>query len=113
MQNAFSSVVVAKVRGVTALVAEIDAPGLVVAERFGRHPDAEIITSQPGLGAILGARVLAEFGDDPDRYADATSRKSRSLVSAKPQVSVVYVEPGVGIEPTTSALQVGWADVRP
>ena len=24
---------------------------------------------------ILGARVLAEFGDDPNRYADAKSRK--------------------------------------
>ena len=32
---------------------------------FGRHPDAEIYRSQPGLGAVLGARVLGEFGDDP------------------------------------------------
>ena len=32
---------------------------------FGQHPDAEIICSQPGLGPVLGARVLAEFGDDP------------------------------------------------
>ena len=38
--------------------------------------DAEIIVSQPGLGPVLGARVLAEFGDDPDRYADAKSRKN-------------------------------------
>ena len=43
---------------------------------FGRHPDAEIILSQPGLGPVLGARVLAEFGDDPERYADAKSRKN-------------------------------------
>jgi transposase len=43
---------------------------------FGRHPDAEIIVSQPGLGPILGARVLAEFGDDPDRYATAKNRKN-------------------------------------
>jgi hypothetical protein len=43
---------------------------------FGRHPDAEIISSQPGLGPILGARVLAEFGDDPDRYATAKNRKN-------------------------------------
>ncbi|MGH3672241.1 MAG: IS110 family transposase, partial [Pseudonocardiaceae bacterium] len=43
---------------------------------FGQHPDAEIICSQPGLGPILGARVLAEFGDDPHRYADAKSRKN-------------------------------------
>jgi transposase len=47
-----------------------------VAEGFGRHPDADIVTSQPGLGPILGARVLAEFGDDRDRYADAKARKN-------------------------------------
>jgi transposase IS116/IS110/IS902 family protein len=43
---------------------------------FGRHPDAEIISSQPGLGPVLGARVLAEFGDDPHRYTDAKARKN-------------------------------------
>lgn len=43
---------------------------------FGQHPDTEIILSQPGLGPVLGARVLAEFGDDPRRYADAKSRKN-------------------------------------
>jgi hypothetical protein len=45
---------------------------------FGRHPDVEIYRSQPGLGQILGARVLAEFGDDPDRYPDARARKNYS-----------------------------------
>jgi transposase len=43
---------------------------------FGRHPDAEIYRSQPGMGAILGARVLGEFGDDPHRYRDAKARKN-------------------------------------
>ena len=43
---------------------------------FGQHPDAEIITSQPGLGPVLGARVLAELGDDPGRYASAKARKN-------------------------------------
>lgn len=43
---------------------------------FGRHPDAEIIRSQPGLGPMLSARVLAEFGDDPHRYASAKARKN-------------------------------------
>ncbi len=47
-----------------------------VEAHFGRHPDAEIIRSQPGLGAILSARVLAEFGDDPHRYASAKARKN-------------------------------------
>jgi transposase len=52
-----------------------------VEQGFGRHPDVEIYLSQPGLGMILGARVLAEFGDDPDRYADARSRKNYSGMS--------------------------------
>ena len=47
-----------------------------LADRFKQHPDAEIIRSLPGLGMILGARVLGEFGDDPNRYADAKSRKN-------------------------------------
>lgn len=47
-----------------------------VEAHFGRHPAAEIILSQPGLGAVLGARVLAEFGDDPARYASAKARKN-------------------------------------
>jgi hypothetical protein len=68
------------VRTQVQLIAELDRriPELqaVVAEGFGRHPDAEIVTSQPGLGPVLGARVLAEFGDDADRYADAKARKN-------------------------------------
>lgn len=43
---------------------------------FGPHPDTEIILSQPGLGPIPGARVLAEFGNDPHRYTCAKSRKN-------------------------------------
>lgn len=44
--------------------------------RFSQHPDTDIIRSLPGLGVIIGARVLGEFGDDPNRYADAKSRKN-------------------------------------
>ncbi|RSO07001.1 IS110 family transposase [Streptomyces sp. WAC 06783] len=47
-----------------------------VAEAFPRHPDAEIILSFPGLGVQLGARVLAEIGDDRDRFADARGLKA-------------------------------------
>jgi transposase len=43
---------------------------------FGLHPDVEIYRSQPGLGPILGARELAEFGDAPGRYTDAKARKN-------------------------------------
>jgi transposase len=45
-------------------------------ESFNQHPDAEIITSFPGLGALTGARVLAETGDDRSRFADAKGLKA-------------------------------------
>ena len=32
--------------------------------------------ASPGSATILGARVLGEFGDDPDRYLDARARKN-------------------------------------
>ena len=47
-----------------------------LAADFEQHPDAEVVRSLPGLGTILGARVLGEFGDEPDRYATAKSRKN-------------------------------------
>lgn len=31
---------------------------------------------EPGLGTVLGARVLAEFGDDKDRYENAKARRN-------------------------------------
>ncbi|MFE5485649.1 IS110 family transposase [Streptomyces sp. NPDC056527] len=47
-----------------------------VEETFPQHPDAEIILSFPGLGIQLGARVLAEIGDDRNRFADARGLKA-------------------------------------
>lgn len=47
-----------------------------LATHFEAHPDAGIYLSLPGLGVILGARVLGEFGDDPNRYITAKSRKN-------------------------------------
>ena len=56
-------------RQITDLEAEL-------ATHFEAHPDADIYLSLPGLGVILGARVLGEFGDDPNRYTTAKSRKN-------------------------------------
>ncbi|WKX16165.1 IS110 family transposase [Streptomyces sp. NL15-2K] len=52
-----------------------DLEGQVKAH-FLKHPDAEIYLSMPGIAEITGARVLAEFGDDPTRYASAKARKN-------------------------------------
>ena len=66
---------------ITALNEQVKALQGQVEDHFGQHPDAEIYRSQPGLGAILGARVLGEFGDDPHRYADAKARKNYAATS--------------------------------
>jgi hypothetical protein len=76
VQRAYAVIVSSQVRLITALISDIAELEAVVAEGFGRHPDAEIYASQPGLGMILGARVLGEFGDDPHRYTDAKARKN-------------------------------------
>jgi hypothetical protein len=47
-----------------------------LATHFEAHPDADVYRSLPGLGVILGARVLGEFGDDPNRYTSAKCRKN-------------------------------------
>jgi len=76
VQAAFAAIAAGEVRVIATLNSEIATLGEVVAELFGRHPDAEIYASQPGLGVVLGARVLGEFGDDRHRYADARARKN-------------------------------------
>jgi transposase len=76
VQAAFAAIVTSQVRLISTLNTEISRLGEVVATHFGHHPAAEIYASQPGLGVILGARVLAEFGDDPGRFTDAKARKN-------------------------------------
>ncbi len=66
---------------ITTLSEQIKVLQGQVDAHFSPHPDAEIIRSQPGLGPVLGARVLAEFGDDPQRYASAKARKNYAATS--------------------------------
>lgn len=74
--TAYASTVRALVAVITTLNTEIKTLEGEVEAHFGRHPDAEVILSQPGIGVVLGARVLAEFGDAPGRYANAKARKN-------------------------------------
>ena len=76
LQSAYAAVVASEVAIISALNVQVERLGAVVGEHFGEHRDAEIYTSLPGLGVVLGARILGEFGDDPERYADAKARKN-------------------------------------
>ena len=73
------------VRSLIAVITTLNEQVKVLEEQvrahFGRHPDAEIYRSQPGIGPVLGARVLGEFGDDPGRYASGKARKNYAATS--------------------------------
>lgn len=73
---AFGDTVAALVPLLTTLNEQIERVETALTTRFEQHPDAELILSLPGLGVVLGARVLAEFGDAPNRYADAKARRN-------------------------------------
>jgi len=73
---AYAATVRSLIAVITALNEQVKLLETQVKEHFGQHPDAEIYQSQPGMAAVLGARVLAEFGDDPHRYVSAKARKN-------------------------------------
>lgn len=70
------------VKSCVQMIRELNAQTAALEEEltksFELHPDAELYLSLPGLGFILGARVIGEFGDDPNRYLDAKGRRAYS-----------------------------------
>jgi transposase len=74
--DAMGQVVSSLVTVIDTLQTQVGQLETQLGEHFEAHPDAKIIRSLPGLGMILGARVLAEFGDDPNRYDTAKCRKN-------------------------------------
>jgi transposase len=73
---AYAATVRSLVSVIAALNAEISTLEEQVKSCFGQTRDAEVYLSQPGLGQVLAARVLGEFGDDEHRYATAKHRKN-------------------------------------
>jgi transposase len=74
--DALGASVSALVAVITEMNTQIDRLETELETRFNSHPDAKIIRSLPGLGTILSARVLGEFGDDPNRFDTAKSRRN-------------------------------------
>jgi transposase len=73
---AYAATVRSLIAVITVLNEQVKTLQGQVEENSGRHPDAEIYRSQPGIGAVLGARVPGESGDDPARYADGKCRRN-------------------------------------
>jgi transposase len=64
---------VALITSFNAQIAELEA---ALSAHFEQHPDAKVVLSLPGLGTVLGARVLGEFGDDRTRFSTPKCRKN-------------------------------------
>ena len=54
---------------IEAMRATVEEHEAELAREFAAHPLAPILQSAPGLGPVLAARLLAELGDDPTRFA--------------------------------------------
>jgi len=76
VSSAMGASVAASVAVIATMSAQIAALTAELEAGFDQHPDAKVVRSLPGLGTILGARVLGEFGDEPNRYATAKCRKN-------------------------------------
>jgi transposase len=76
VETAFGRQALALLRMLDAACANAEELAADASAHFDQHPDAEIITSLPGLGSLTGARVLAEIGDDRSRFADARALKA-------------------------------------
>jgi transposase len=76
VEQAMGRQALALLRQLDAACASADDLEAAAVESFNQHPDAGIITSFPGLGALTGARVLAETGDDRSRFTDANGLKA-------------------------------------
>jgi transposase len=76
VEDALGKQMLALVVQLEAACTAADDLAKAVEEAFPQHPDADVLLSFPGLGVQLGARVLAEIGDDHARFADARGLKA-------------------------------------
>jgi transposase len=76
VEQAMGRQALALLRQMEAACQNADDLRAAAVESFSQHPDAGIITSFPGIGALTGARVLAEIGDDRSRFQDARGLKA-------------------------------------
>lgn len=82
VEQAMRTETVALLGVLDAICTSVDQLATALVEAFAQHPDYEIITSFPGLADVSGAIVLAEIGDDRDRFVD--DRALQAFAGAAP-----------------------------
>ena len=99
VQVAFAAIVASQVRLIGTLNGEIAKLGEVVAGHFGRHREAEIYTSQPGLGVILAA----ESWPSSEMTAPASPTRKHARTTPAPHRSPAPRAPARSCWPATPA----------
>jgi transposase len=74
------------------LVEQIAAYDKEISELFLTHADSQSFASLPGAGKRLAPRLLAEWGDDRQRYADPSSIQALAGTSPVPFESGNYAK---------------------
>lgn len=54
----------------------VEGLGHALTAELEQHKLAPVLQSAPGIGAVLAARILAEIGDDPDRFTTAAGLRA-------------------------------------
>src|SRR5271154_2233875 len=78
IEDAYGNTVGGLIGIVVAQQQAVDQLQTALGHEFDNHPQAAILRSVPGLGAILAARVLGEIGDDPTRFTDPNGLRAFS-----------------------------------
>ena len=91
---AYAATVQATAAVLITLNEQIDRLETQVVAHFHQHPDAEIYLSQPGIGNVNGPRLLAEFGDDPGRFASPKPARTTPAEPDHPRVRAQPDRPG-------------------
>lgn len=81
LTDGFGAATTAIIGVIAAIDVEIRRLEQTMSTMLQQHPDAAIYLSMPGLADVLSARILGEFGDDPNRYATAKSRRNYAATS--------------------------------
>lgn len=86
---------VAALRGTVEAVRHLE---VALQTALEQHPHAALLDTLPGLGVVLASRLLAEFGDDPDRFAHAQGRRAYAgtapVIRASGKVRAVVLRRG-------------------
>jgi len=90
--RAKSRLMLSLVKQLLVVIQEIASYDEAIRPLFLSHPDQELWSSLPRAGKRLAPRLLAEWGDDRSRYADANSVQTLAGTAPVPYESGTYAK---------------------